>query len=204
MQIKNSCPSSFSLPQSMDLLYCVQTIWHTGVTLVVIASTVYLILRRSSNKSIFLRSCKESKSRTPPQSGRPEQKGTPSSLLTYTHILPPSRQRSLPEVGTDGIRWREVKEETVQKNLLPMDMSYRTNPSNFYTPTAFSIEEIKRLGDFPDYAKLSGIPLPNPYPAHDIENAYPRPYRPFRWAYHQTMCKKYTHDRKKELTQSQP
>ncbi|KAF2225145.1 hypothetical protein BDZ85DRAFT_233593 [Elsinoe ampelina] len=55
------------------------------------------------------------------------------------------------------------------------------------TPTGFSMFDIKALGDFPDYAKLSGVPLPTSYPAFDIDRALPRPYRPFRWAYHQTM-----------------
>ncbi|TKX27327.1 hypothetical protein C1H76_0164 [Elsinoe australis] len=49
------------------------------------------------------------------------------------------------------------------------------------------MSEIKALGDFPDYAKLSGVPLPTPYATFDIDTAKPRPYRPLRWAYHQTM-----------------
>lgn len=48
--------------------------------------------------------------------------------------------------------------------------------------------EIDSYGDFPDYAALSGVPLPAPYQNFDINKALPRPYRPFRWAYHQTMC----------------
>lgn len=55
------------------------------------------------------------------------------------------------------------------------------------TATGFTVEEIKRLGDFPDYATLSGVPLPQPYKDFDIANAQPRPYRPLRWPYHQTM-----------------
>lgn len=50
------------------------------------------------------------------------------------------------------------------------------------------MEEIKALGDFPDYSKISGVLLPKAYKEFDIEKARPRPYRPFRWAYHQTMC----------------
>jgi hypothetical protein len=57
------------------------------------------------------------------------------------------------------------------------------------TPCDFTVEDIEALGDFPDYATLSGIPLPEPYHDFDIKKAKPRPYRPFRWAYHQTMCK---------------
>src|SRR5690242_12370477 len=39
-----------------------------------------------------------------------------------------------------------------------------------------------------DYFKLSGVPLPKPLHKFDLEKAKPRPYRPFRWQYHQTMC----------------
>jgi hypothetical protein len=44
---------------------------------------------------------------------------------------------------------------------------------------------------FPDYASLSGIPLPKAYLGFNITRALPRPYRPFRWVYHQTMCMYY-------------
>ena len=57
-----------------------------------------------------------------------------------------------------------------------------------YTPTRLSVDEIKALGDFPDYAGLSGVPLPQAYKGFRIDTAIPRPYRPLRWAYHQTMC----------------
>lgn len=40
----------------------------------------------------------------------------------------------------------------------------------------------------PDYAKLTGFPAPKPIHHFDIDSAKPRPYRPFRWEYHQTMC----------------
>lgn len=51
-----------------------------------------------------------------------------------------------------------------------------------------SKDEIDSYGDFPDYAALSGVSLPQPYAEFDITKALPRPYRPFRWVYHQTMC----------------
>lgn len=58
----------------------------------------------------------------------------------------------------------------------------------FYTPTGFSTQDIKKLGRFPDYAALSGVRDPNPVPATwDITKAKFRPYRPFRWGYHQHM-----------------
>ena len=56
------------------------------------------------------------------------------------------------------------------------------------TATGFTVDEIRRLGDFPDYASLSGIPLPNEHKEFDINTALPRPYRPYRWPYYQTMC----------------
>jgi hypothetical protein len=43
--------------------------------------------------------------------------------------------------------------------------------------------------DFTDYFALTGVPPPKPLPDFDIDKALPRPYRPFRWKYHQTMCK---------------
>jgi hypothetical protein len=86
------------------------------------------------------------------------------------------------------MRWREANETEMRQNILPMTADYKTSPGNLYTPTGFSINDITALGDFPDYATLSGVPLPSPYAEHDIEKAKPRPYRPFRWSYHQTMC----------------
>lgn len=48
-------------------------------------------------------------------------------------------------------------------------------------------EQIAAYGDFPDYASLSGVRQPVPYTGFDIAQALPRPYRPFRWEYKQTM-----------------
>ncbi|RPB24237.1 hypothetical protein L211DRAFT_752249, partial [Terfezia boudieri ATCC MYA-4762] len=43
------------------------------------------------------------------------------------------------------------------------------------------------LGLYPDYAALSGVPWPEACVDFDPQRALPRPYRPFRWPYHQTM-----------------
>ncbi|KAF8842564.1 hypothetical protein BDN67DRAFT_899178 [Paxillus ammoniavirescens] len=42
----------------------------------------------------------------------------------------------------------------------------------------------------PDYTKLTGFPGPKPVHDFDIDSAKPRPYRPFRWEYHQNMSLK--------------
>jgi hypothetical protein len=47
---------------------------------------------------------------------------------------------------------------------------------------------VTRKSGPPDYFKLTGAPPPTPLLDFDIDKAKPRPYRPFRWAYHQTMC----------------
>lgn len=82
----------------------------------------------------------------------------------------------------------KASEEDILKNILPVAQNYETAEGNLFTPMGFSVNEIKEMGDFPDYAALSGVPLPNAYEAFDISKALPRPYRPFRWNYHQTMC----------------
>ncbi|KAE9407115.1 hypothetical protein BT96DRAFT_963334 [Gymnopus androsaceus JB14] len=50
----------------------------------------------------------------------------------------------------------------------------------------YSLVSVTRL----DYFKLSGVPPPTPLPDFDVDKAKARPYRPFRWAYHQTMSLK--------------
>ncbi|KAF5386832.1 hypothetical protein D9615_001673 [Tricholomella constricta] len=42
----------------------------------------------------------------------------------------------------------------------------------------------------PDYFRLSGVPAPTPLNEFDITKAKARPYRPFRWEYHQNMSLK--------------
>lgn len=114
----------------------------------------------------------------PPQKTRSEN--------TYANILPPSRQFALP----DHIKWLSLHESgaSILKNQVDMDMHHASCKSTQYTPTGISLGQIEQLGHFADYASLSGVPLPSPCPEFDIDRALPRPYRPFRWNYHQTMC----------------
>lgn len=101
----------------------------------------------------------------------------------YVKIFPPS-QRSILCPGEPAI---DLASSSVQIHAVGSD--YRLASPSTLIFSGFSIKDISRLGDFPDYARLSGVPLPSPLPNFEIEKAIARPYRPFRWTYHQTMCK---------------
>lgn len=134
---------------------------------------------------------------TPPRSLSPEKQGLPpnkpSTTPDYSDTFPPHRREALADLQLgDGERSAE------ELSKLPPDYSRRVpsedvcnteHLAEHVTATGFTVDEIKRLGDFPDYAALSGVPLPREFENFDINKAKPRPYRPIRWAYHQTMCK---------------
>ncbi|KAF3395803.1 hypothetical protein F1880_007087 [Penicillium rolfsii] len=176
----------------MDAINSPESAWRIGMILVA-ATACYLILYRSPPKSFWNRVSlpgrRDSTAQFPPRSLSPDKR-QPSSVTSpasYNHALPPQRREAILSLKETAIRWREVNDAEIRQNILPMTADYKTSPGNLYTPTGFSVDDIKALGDFPDYATLSGVPLPSPYAEHDIETAKPRPYRPFRWSYHQTM-----------------
>lgn len=109
-----------------------------------------------------------------------------SSDDSLAHILPPSRRLFLP--SHIDPHSRHISESTVLQNQIRMNADSKSCEATQYTPMGFSKRDIQQLGKFPNYATLSGIPLPSPFPDFDIDKALPRPYRPFRWNYHQTMC----------------
>lgn len=112
----------------------------------------------------------------------------------YRDVFPPSRRCAFSECHKDVAdkldktqsELAESPNDSRDRHVI-IDKPFYENHPKAYTCTEFSVEEIKALGDFPDYAALSGVPLPTPYKEFDITKAKPRPYRPFRWAYHQTM-----------------
>ncbi|KAL1876676.1 hypothetical protein Plec18167_005084 [Paecilomyces lecythidis] len=174
--------------------------WVVGLIMVSI-SAAYFITNKAQRMALIdrvsFRGRKASTAATPPRSLSPEKKDAASiSPLSYSDTLPPQRRETLPNVAkglpdTLGkLPCTDVSEEEVRKHILPMTANYMTSEPNLYTPTGFSAEEIRAMGDFPNYAELSGVPLPQPYAEFDIDKALPRPYRPFRWAYHQTMSLK--------------
>ncbi|KAF9874923.1 hypothetical protein CkaCkLH20_07617 [Colletotrichum karsti] len=106
---------------------------------------------------------------------------------SYVNAFPPSQRAALAELGPQYAGITEVDLAATPKPLLKMGADYRTADHSEFNFSGFSVDDIRSLGDFPDYAKLSGVPLPSPLKDFNIDEAKPRPYRPFRWAYHQTM-----------------
>ena len=111
------------------------------------------------------------------------------AAVDYSRVFPPTHRTVLAElVSPEAAPVSEPSAAELQEGVLDLDVDYRlADPSRFIF-SGFSVGDVHRLGDFPDYAKLSGVPLPSPLEDFDVDKALPRPYRPFRWAYHQTMC----------------
>ncbi|KAK5626392.1 hypothetical protein RRF57_002107 [Xylaria bambusicola] len=106
----------------------------------------------------------------------------PSQTSQLKELIPdlsPAQQKALGDLS--------FKQATFESSLLRFDEDYSNADYSKYVYSGFSIREIRALGDFPDYSILSGVPMPSPYLQFNIEKARPRPYRPFRWPYHQTM-----------------
>ncbi|KAJ5462830.1 hypothetical protein N7475_007774 [Penicillium sp. IBT 31633x] len=177
---------------AMDFLSFSEKLWLLGL-LMIAATVLYVTLKWTSSRPLLARGklcCrKDPTARTPPRSCSPDKNDMTSPTVPsgYNDALPPQRRHVLSELKYGAIPVHSVDEREVRRNILPMSADYMTSPDDKYTPMGFSVSEIKALGDFPDYATLSGLPLPSPYAEFDIEKALPRPYRPFRWAYHQTM-----------------
>jgi hypothetical protein len=106
----------------------------------------------------------------------------------YTSVFPPVYQGLYSNLASGGLDVRCIDLAAAPKPLLRLDADYRSSDPALFNFTGFSIADIKALGDFPDYEKLCGVSLPTPLPDFDVDKALPRPYRPFRWSYHQTMC----------------
>ncbi|RAH47855.1 heme-dependent oxidative N-demethylase family protein [Aspergillus brunneoviolaceus CBS 621.78] len=175
----------------METMFDRSNVWLLGLFMVVL-SGVYLAVNRlqgRSSTSIMqrLRSYARSPISTRPSSpASNEKQAAANGGPSYVDALPPPRRQALAALPL-AVPYQDIDEEEIKRHMLPMTADYRTSPDRRYTSTGFSVAELKALGDFPDYATLSGVPLPQPYRGFDIDRARPRPYRPFRWAYHQTM-----------------
>jgi hypothetical protein len=164
-----------------------------------VASSAYFLLSQKGKRDIVLDRLHISRRRvsgakTPPRSFSPSKKQVQGLTdPNYVDTFPPSRRPALatldvlPSLGSSSGQQSDERPDC-SNYMVPMETSYLDAEDSMYMPCGLSIKEIKALGDFPDYSTLSGVPLPAPYTGFDIHKAVPRPYRPFRWAYHQTMC----------------
>ena len=127
-----------------------------------------------------------------------------ASLTLAPHVLdfPPSRCHAMNsgeirlETSEKGgiIRAQDIPPAVLRRRALPYTKTVDLTRNGLYTPTGFSTQDIKTLGRFPDYSLLSGVRHPQPCPPEfDIKRAIFRPFRPFRWQYHQHMGKCRSH-----------
>lgn len=104
--------------------------------------------------------------------------------------FPPSRRHTLADLKLKGSSapYTTPAPDVLRRRAVPSSCTADWDRDDLFTPTGFSTQDIRALGRFPDYSVLSGVPHPQPYgPQHDIKTATFRPFRPFRWNYHQTM-----------------
>jgi len=117
-----------------------------------------------------------------------------SKVSPLASQFPPSRRHvlsQLPQTAKQAVNL-EIPHKTLTSRALPTSKTSGfgkgQDDGDYYTPTGFSTSDIAAIGPFPDYALLSGVRDPVPVPPDwDISKARFRPYRPFRWGYHQHM-----------------
>ena len=167
----------------------------------VLAFLFYCTMSKPQRNFIISRlySSRLSGAQTPPRSSSLDQKGvsqkTECSPADWISAFPPSRREYSSKISANaGLGHQGQARDSAEPasssrwTMLPASANAFFDPDAL-TPTGFSVEDLKLLGHFPDYAELSGVPLPEAYPEFDIDKAIARPYRPFRWSYHQTMCR---------------
>ncbi|KAI1329455.1 hypothetical protein F5Y16DRAFT_98996 [Xylariaceae sp. FL0255] len=131
---------------------------------------------------------------TPTLEKQPLSKPLAESSSELASALPPSQRDQLKELAPKlspiqkkALGDLSFDQKVYETSLLGLQEDFRAANGSKYSYSGFSVAEIKALGDFPDYSLLSEVPMPNPYHEFDIDKAKARPYRPFRWGYHQTM-----------------
>ena len=188
------------------------TVLWIGIAICASAITYLSLSQRQKDvviQRLSFRSRRSSNADTPPRSLSPDKKDSnnvPPKASEYMETFPPLQRdllekviAALPGPQREAAGDLKFDEQRFSQSLLRFTEDYRQADLDTYSPTGISVREIRALGDSPDYSELTGVPLPSPYLEHDINKALPRPYRPFRWAYHQTMCKSilpscFTHD----------
>lgn len=174
-----------------------------GVVVLLLTATTFTYTQNWHKyllNKLHLKHRRASTSATPPRSLSPSKKSSEktststSQAPNYVDVLPPSRRFTLPQVAEklpprfgSILTATKPSDDVIAKNKLPMVQAYTLGfETPKYTPMGFSTLELKAMGDFPDYNILTGVPPPKPYEGFDPVKALPRPYRPFRWQYHQT------------------
>ncbi len=184
-------------------------LWALGLA-VIVGSIFFLSLNKQQRNNVLarihLRRRRASGASTPPRSLTPEKTEKPPpkekaptnvpAVIDYKDVFPPSRRAPLETIATSlppdqkhKLSISTSSPVAARASMIPLTSPIEDCTSPAFTATELSNEEIEALGDFPDYAELSGVPLPKPCHEFDINKALPRPYRPFRWSYHQTMCR---------------
>ncbi len=193
----------WSFLHRLNCVVTMEEMWLLVLGIVFCLTTItYLALSHAQRDVLFrrlrLRGRRASTANTPPRSLSPGKKGQLSvpSPTEYIESFPGSRREALakvmqmiPQASGGNLVSIETEKSMTSDMMMPYEANYMEADESKYSPTGFSVAEIKALGDFPNYAELSGVPLPKSYTDFDIDKALPRPYRPFRWSYHQTMCR---------------
>lgn len=153
----------------------VQAVYLTLASILIVVSVFALLLplhaseRSRDSAATPPRSVSPAPSSEKPRSRPPDSAVTPSNLVGILANILPVRRGAAAAVVSPPTR-------------------PGATPERYLPNTTRTAEAVAAYGRFPDYAALSGVPLPQAYKDFDISIALPRPYRPFRWAYHQTMC----------------
>jgi hypothetical protein len=116
--------------------------------------------------------------------------------LDYKNVFPPSRREVVTRLLPAGSN-TAFHDGDYPSTLYTVDDPTTTDyyqrsvlkHEGFSSTLEFRADEIRALGDFPQYDTITGVRLPKPYHDFDYSTALPRPYRPFRWGYQQTMGK---------------
>jgi hypothetical protein len=171
IQCRSYVDSYVILHIQMFHLFLTTMLSHLSLCVLLLASTL-LLLRKYGYLIVST-----ALSTTGGRQGTPNDTATKPSVDGVTGVkhrcdLPPPRTEYIE--GSAGV--------TRTRNLLT---PLKCGASKL--PTGLGSDDISRLGDFPDYARLSGISLPRPDVSFDINKSLCRPYRPFRWPHHQTM-----------------
>ncbi|KXH31302.1 hypothetical protein CSAL01_03813 [Colletotrichum salicis] len=168
--------------------FTVEVADHHAVTTVLgiaafTGALLYLISTLIDSRKVF------SRFNRAPSFSQPVEKPsvTTAEKPSYVNAFPPSQRATIAELGPQFAGIKEVDLAVTPEPLLRVDADYRSADPSLFNFSGFSIDDIQKLGNFPNYATISGVPLPSPVENFDIDKASPRPYRPFRWAYHQTM-----------------